>query len=545
MLPQGGFKYLDQNDLLNFFNRLSVEWNKTLHSIHEFNVLAGEEIRFTNRSTTNSTGIGVVYESGGIAVTHPKIIEFFNLQDIDYYGLRYERDRFIGFFFNGAYAYKSRYVANFTVRYDGSNQLGESDAARFLPTWNVSGAWNIYNEPFFKNSGFLSSTFNYMKFRTTYGISGNMPPESSALLNLQADVTIRPSDVEPYLFIQDLTNTQFTWEKLREFNVGLDFAMWNDRVSTFLNFYTRNAYDLVGVVQTSGIGGQGLKAGNFADMESYGYEISLSTLNAQRGDFQWRTNFNFGYTNDRITKLDFGPRFTDVLSDDGDAVLGKPRRALYSTRFAGLNEQGIPQFYDGNNEIVFNYDLQDRQGLDGVLVYEGPTEPRGSGGLNNSFSYKGLTLNVLLSFKYDYKLRLNNQFYGTYTDFEALPGELNNRWAVPGDENNTNIPAILDRNSALSEGDQVMAYYLYNLSNVRVADGDYIRLKTVNLSYQLPQTWVSRWGLSSARLSLEGQNLMLLYSDKRLRGQDPEFFLAGGTALPQPRLVTFSLNVGF
>lgn len=543
VLPQGGFNYLDQSDLLNLFNRISIEWNKTYSTDHEVNILAGEEIRFTNRSANSSTGIGVIFESGGIVVTDPRIIEFFNLQNIDYFTISEERDRFVGLFLNGGYAYKSRYVGNFTVRYDGSNQLGESDAARYLPTWNVSGAWNLHNEPFFQNLSFLNA-FDYLKLRGTYGVSGNLPPEASALLNLRADITVRPTDVEPFLGIVDLTNTELTWEKLKEFNVGLDFGLLESRYSGSLNFYLREAFDLIGVVQTSGIGGQGLKLGNFADMDAIGFEASISTLNIDRGDFTWRTDFNFGYTRDEITRLDFGPRLGDAIGQNGAAVLGGPRRGLYSTRFAGLNSQGIPEFFNENGERVFLFDLQERENLTSTLAFEGPTEPRGAGGLNNTFSYGNFTLSALLSFKFDYKIRLNDAFFATYTDFDALPGELADRWAVPGDEELTDIPVILDRGVAQSNGDIVQAYDLFNKSDARVADGDYIRLKAVRLSYQLPETIIDRLGLSNASISLEGQNLALIYSDDALNGQDPEFFRSGGVSLPQPRIITFSLNVG-
>jgi TonB-linked SusC/RagA family outer membrane protein len=156
LLPQGGFKYFNESQFLNFFSRISAEWNTTINADHEINVLAGQEIRFTNRSESTSTGIGVVYESGGVVVTEPKIIEFFNLQNIDYFSLNDERDRFLGSFLNGGYAYKGKYVANFTVRYDGSNQLGISKAARYLPTYNVSGAWNIDQESFMDKFSFLN-----------------------------------------------------------------------------------------------------------------------------------------------------------------------------------------------------------------------------------------------------------------------------------------------------------------------------------------------------------------------------------------------------
>lgn len=542
VLPQGGFNYLDRNNLLNFFGRVSAEWSKTFNSVHEVNVLGGQEIRFTNRPQSSATGLGVVYESGGVVVTDPSIIEFFNLQNIDYFTLDETRDRFVGWFVNGGYAWKSKYVANFTFRYDGSNQLGRSQQARFLPTWNVSGAWNAFNESFMQNLPIISD----VKFRATYGISGNLPPNASALLNIRSDVTIRPTDVEPLLFIDDLTNTELTWEKLNELNVGVDFSLFNKRIGVNFDYYIRESFDLIGTVQTSGIGGQGLKVGNFADMEIKGFEVSINSTNYDNNGFSWRTNLNMGYSNDKITKLDFGPRFVDAIGQNGAAVLGRPRRSLFSTNFAGLNGEGVPTFVDQEGQTVLQLNLQERQGLEEALIFEGSTEPRGSGGFTNIFSYKGLTLNVLLSYKFGYKIRLNDAFFATYTDFDALPGLLVDRWAVPGDENLTDIPVIVDRNVAQSRSDVVQAYQLYNKSTVRVASGDYVRLKTVRLSYQLPERLIRSMGFSNANVSVEGQNLALLYSDREnLRGQDPEFFSTGGVSLPQPRLLTFSLNVGF
>ncbi len=543
VLPTGGFNYIDQTDLINFFNRISIEWSKTINAIHQVNILAGEEIRFTDRTTTSSTGLGVVFESGGVVVTDPSIIEFFNLQNIDYFSIGGESDRFFGLFFNGAYAYKSRYIANFTVRYDGSNQLGESSDARYLPTWNVSGAWNVHNEGFFDNIGFFQG-FDYLKIRGTYGISGNLPPEASALLNLQADVTVRPTDIEPFLQIVDLTNTELTWEKLNEFNVGVDFGLKNRALDASFDFYIRNAFDLIGVVQTSGIGGQGLKVGNFADMESIGFEASLSSLVLDDGKFNWNIDFNVGYNKDQITRLDFGPRLADAISPTGAAVLGGPRRGIFSTKFAGLNQQGIPEYFDENGEKTFSLDLQERDNLTTTLDFEGPAEPRLFGGLNNVFSYGDFTLSALITYKWDYVIRLNDAFFATYSDFDALPGELADRWAVPGDEELTNIPVILDRTVAQSNSDLIQAYDLYNKSGLRIANGDYIRLKVVRLSYSVPPSFIKKIGLSSATLSLEGQNLALLYSDDALNGQDPEFFRSGGVSLPQPRQITFTLNIG-
>ncbi|UXP31411.1 SusC/RagA family TonB-linked outer membrane protein [Reichenbachiella agarivorans] len=539
VLPQGGFNYLDQSDLLSFFNRMSINWSKDFGPNHSVNVLAGEEIRYSDRSERQSTAMGVIYESGSVVVTDPNIVEFFNLQNIDINTFDEQHDRFVGVFLNGGYAFKGKYIANFTVRYDGSNQLGKSQSARYLPTWNVSGAWNIDQERFMSGFDWISE----LKLRATYGLSGNLPPNASAILNLQPEVTIRPTDVEPYLYIEDLTNEDLTWEKLNEFNVGMDLGLWNSRVTTSTDYYYRQSFDLIGQVLTSGIGGQSLKYGNFADMESHGFEFTLNTINIQSNAFSWRTNFNIGYTRDQITNLDYGPRLADALDQNGAAVLGGPRRGLFSARFAGLTVNGIPTYYGENDQIVTEIDLQEREGLASILKYEGPSEPRGGGGFSNTFTYKGLSLSVLMTFKYDYKIRLNDSFRSSYNDFTSLPEELKDRWVTPGDEEQTDVPVILTYGLTQSGAD-VQAYTLYNQSNVRVANGDYIRLKSVRLAYQIPPRWLEKVKMRNASVSVDGQNLALLYSDKKLNGQDPEFFSSGGVALPQPKMLTFSLNIG-
>jgi hypothetical protein len=419
--------------------------------------------------------------------------------------------------------------------------LGKSKNARWLPTWNVSGAWNVDRESFFH-----IPWMTYLKVRATYGLSANLGPNTSALLNLRSAVTLRPTDVETYLYIQDLENSDLTWEKLKEFNAGVDFGLFGNRINGTADFYKRNSFDLIGLMQTSGVGGNAFKFGNYADMTSQGFEVSLNTENLTINDFSWITNFNIGYTHDKITRLDFNPRIADAIAQGGAAVQGGPRRGLFSTKFAGLDARGIPTYYDATGETVYYYDLQEREDLTSVLEFEGSAEPRGAGGLNNLFKYKNFSLSVFLSFKFDYKIRLDDAFSPRYTDFSSMPRSFVNRWMVPGDENVTDVPVILDKQTV--EGgftDYLNAYDLYNKSTVRIADGSYVRLKSVRLGYVLPANLVRRIGANSAQLSVEAQNMALLYSDEKLNGQDPEFFSAGGVALPQPRLITTAITIGF
>ncbi len=541
VLPEGGFNYLDESDLKNFYIRNSLEWSHTFGKLHNVNLLSGQEIKFTDRSSRSASGIGVVYENGGVVNTDPDIIDFLNRQGVDFYSISEDRERFAGLFLNGAYAFNEKYIVNGTVRYDGSNRLGKSQDARYLPTWNVSGAWNVDKESFFN-----LPQVDYLKLRGTYGLSANLGPSTSALLNLQADVTLRPTDTESFLYIEALENQNLTWEKLKEMNVGLDYGIMKERITGTIDYYKRKSFDLIGLLQTSGVGGSAYKFGNYADMESDGFEVSINTLNYYSKNFSWTTNFNIGYTRDKITRLDFGPIIADALTPEGAAVLGGPRRGIYSTRFAGLDGRGIPTFYNLSDEAVYYYDLQDRDSLSSILQYEGPSEPRGGGGFTNVFTYKNFTLNILLSYKFDYKIRLNDAFSPIYTDFSSFSKSFIDRWVVPGDEQVTDVPVILDQQITSGNNAELLyAYDLYNKSTVRVADGSYLRLKTVRLGYNLPENIIRRIGATNATVNVEGQNLMLLYADKKLNGQDPEFFSSGGVALPQPRQVTVSLNIGF
>ncbi|MCH5600435.1 hypothetical protein [Niabella ginsengisoli] len=126
-----------------------------------------------------------------------------------------------------------------------------------------------------------------------------------------------------------------------------------------------------------------------------------------------------------------------------------------------------------------------------------------------------------------------------------MPKELENRWVVPGDENITNIPALPALWQTRVDPNLDYAYNAYNNSTARTVAGDFVRMKDVSLTYNLPKSIISKWNMNSLGLRFNATNLFLIYADKGLYGQDPEFVNVGGVAAPIPRQYTFSLNVGF
>lgn len=126
----------------------------------------------------------------------------------------------------------------------------------------------------------------------------------------------------------------------------------------------------------------------------------------------------------------------------------------------------------------------------------------------------------------------------------AMPKEFRNRWTKAGDEEKTTIPAIADLRTLQQDGYLNRAYNAYNYSNERIAKGDFIRMKEISLSYDFPAQLIRHLSLSALSLKLQATNLFLIYTDKKLNGQDPEFMNAGGVALPTPRQFTLTLRLG-
>jgi hypothetical protein len=182
------------------------------------------------------------------------------------------------------------------------------------------------------------------------------------------------------------------------------------------------------------------------------------------------------------------------------------------------------------------------------LKYEGPVDPTITGSFGNTFSWKGLKLNVFFTYSFGNVLRLDPLCYvytNEYSDLTASMKEMKNRWMVPGDEAITTIPAIATKRQMTEIHNLQYAYSAYNYSDMRVAKGDFIRLKELSLSYDLPKkVFEGQKAVSSFSVKVSATNLWLAYADKKLNGQDPEFVNSGGVATPLSKQFTFTVRLG-
>jgi len=346
--------------------------------------------------------------------------------------------------------------------------------------------------------------------------------------------------------LSNIANTELTYEKKHEFNLGLDAGFLHNRLNMNFDIYWRNNYDLIGYTQTQGVGGYINKMANVATMKSHGVELTLSSTNIQTKDFKWTTDFTFSYAKNEITDLKSRSNVIELVTGTSTNHFreGYPVSALFSIPFVGLNDQGLPQIINEDGVVTLtDINFQEYEKLD-FLKYEGPTEPTTTGGLNNTLTWKNWRLNVFVTYSFGNKIRLDPAFSAAYSDMSAMPKEFKNRWVQPGDENITDIPAIAGRRQYKEISRLNYAYNAYNYSTARVADGGFIRLKDISLTYDMPKNLINKIGLTTASLKLDVTNICLLYSDKKLNGQDPEFVNSGGVATPMPKQVTFTVRLG-
>ncbi|AOM77745.1 SusC/RagA family TonB-linked outer membrane protein [Pedobacter steynii] len=543
VLPEGGFYNVTSNNLVNYYMRHSVEYDKVFNEDHLFNAFGSAELRYIDKQSRFNNGVGYQFDRGGVPFLTP---DYFK-QNIEansfYYGMGTEYERYLSYMARAAYSYKGKYSINATGRYDGSNLLGESPVARWLPTWNVSGAWNMHEEDFFKKQNILSRA----TIRATYGLTASTANAKNSTIIFRNQTTRRPDNIdkESSIYIDGLENSELTWEKQYETNLGFDLGFFKERFSLSVDLYKRNGYDLIGRIPTSGIGGEGFKLANYADMKSKGIELTLNAKVIDHQKFKWSTNLNFGFHKGEITSLENEPTIFNLITEDGGARVGYPQRGLFSIVFDGLDHStGVPTFINEKGERQSQSVYFQSNNL-AHLKYEGQIDPKLTGGYSNRFSYGGFSLSALVTFSAGNKVRLSPNYSNRYTDLSATSNDFLGRWTMPGDELKTRIPSIADRYVEANLPVGAYPYNTYNYSTERVADGGFVRLKQVMLTYQVPKDWAKRIGASNASVGLVGNNVWLIYSDKRLNGQDPEFFGAGGVAMPIPHQYSLSLKLGF
>ena len=549
VMPYGGIRNSQNIIEERYDGQLKLHYNDSFgaNGAHSVSAVGGLEVFEERRLDEWFDAYGVNYDLGYLTTYSPLLFTNLRNQSKQYYKIHPTLNRGVSFVGNVDYNYLGRYRVNASYRREGTNQFGSARTIRWIPTWNVGGTWSIDQESFFPKLRPLSS----LSANLSYGMSGTIPYVHNALPRLQ---TLLPffgdaNLIEPGLYINEPANFNLTYEKMYELNLGVNFGLFDERISTGLTFFNRQGRDLIDQVNPQGTGGfvDGLY-GNVAQMTSNGIEVSLTTQNIRSKDFSWSTSVTYTHNTNKVTRLNTNPSVTNLTS--GAARQGYPLNSLFSIPFYKLDANGHPRFFlpsgadvlpDGRHitsprtggQVAWTAYAPDE--ID-YLVYSGTKTPTDLGGINNSFSYKNFRLGVYIYYSFGAVMRLPEQFATQYNDYQIMGKEFNRRWLRAGDEDRTDVPVIATDAHRQANPYLSNAYENYNRSNVRVAKTDYVQLRDISLSYTVPKSFVQRLRFSSLALKLQASNVALLYADKKLNGALPYSY--------QPHTYIFTATVG-
>ena len=548
VLPKGGIREkLDKTSLANNLRATLSYKDAFAEGLHSIALFGGFEMDNAKNTNDLNRNYGLLYNAGNYASFSYLMFKKLQEEFRNYYTIADTENNNQAFFANASYTLKGRYTANGTLRYDASNAFGPSRYLRWMPTWNAGLKWDVSQENFFASLKPLS----HLSLKASFGVTAVAPSVSNSLAQLYINNPWRNSTQrELGLEIQNIANHDLTYEKNQELNIGADLGFLDDRINLSVEWFHRHSYDLIGDIVTQGTGGFTTKKGNMAQMRIRGLEIGLETTNLKTADFSWKTSFIYSRAKNEITELLTTPTIRDMIgystsatSQGGFARAGYPLKSIFSVPFNGLNDRGLPTFLNEHDQSTIGGIRFDSRNVD-FLKYAGTLIPTDKGSFSNTFHYKGISLGVVLTYSYGNVVRLR-KLSNIYTDYGIVPRELNNRWQFAGDETKTNIPVVYTTfmQNAYGYNEISQAYNTYDYSDIRIAKGDNIRLKEISLGYTFDKDFLRETRIRQLSVKLQATNLALLYADKRLNGDDPDYLVNGYTPISPKRLI-FTLRVG-
>ncbi len=466
------------------------------------------------------------------------------------------QDRYTSLFWNASYTYDNRYDITGSWRLDKSNMFGDSPQYRQVPLWSVGFGWTIDKESFFK-----VDFINRLRLRVTYGASGNVDKSTSPYAIASIGGSYDNSTLQlPGASYSNPANPELRWEKTKQFNLALEFSLFNNRLNGEIEYYNKASEALLTTKKINSTYGFQTALINFGAIRNRGVELTLSAIVINSPDFRWRTQITQSYNQNLVTKTDRGgvvPSVTNMLRLDSYRLAeGKPRYHYLSIPWGGLNAEGYPTFY--MRDSLNSYPMPTRPlfndaGYDD-LKYEGPRQAPWYGSWNNVFTYKNWEVSFLVSYKFGHKYKhkspndvSNNGLYGI-AQGNFVPhyyGDFDNMWRKPGDEAFTDIPKLPFEFTG-SSGRSNTTWYTYptQYGSHQFLSAAHIRFQRVTLAYSLKKEWLPKY-VKRLTFQLQGRNLGVITFNKYR--EDPEHLpdMYGNFILATSPEYTFSIKASF
>lgn len=453
--------------------------NHSWDSKHNLSAIAGTEIRDVNNQGMVSTIYG--YDKATlsqIAVDYNTAYPTYNDINGNSYlpggtDLSGGVNRFVSVYANAAYTYNDQYSFSGSVRRDASNLFGISTNQKWVPLWSAGALWRIDKESFYK-----LDWLSQLSLRLTYGVSGNLSPNATALTKINYyDASLSPIKI-PFTSIIAPPNPYLRWEQVKTWNSGLDFTTKSGRISGSVEFYKKKSIDLMNSVlfdPTTGVSGA---VQNSASINSNGVDVVLNTLNLNN-ELKWRSTLLFNYVSYKVVK-NLDPPSPDGLVSDGNMifpVLGYNPYVIVSYKWAGLDPKtGDPMGYV-NGQISKDYASIAKNPIDQQVIH-GSALPPVFGTLRNTFEWRNFSLAFNIVYKFGYYFRRPSLNYTDLFTKGIGNSEIDQRWQKPGDEKSTSVPSLIYPALQLRDN-------FYNRSEINVQRADHIRLDDIYIGYNI------------------------------------------------------------
>jgi len=528
---------------INQYNNTFWQWenhltyNKTFGKDHTLNAVAGVELQNFSQLTSY----------GSTQDLSDNYYQYFNLGSGQIPGIPtsgYDAWQMRSFFGRVNYSYKDKYLVTVTGREDGSSRFGTNVKNGFFPSAAV--AWRISQEDFLKDN----KTISDLKLRLSYGLTGNSEiGEYRSPANINTNNYPFNNSQSIGTSLTSIGNNQLAWEKTAEYDLGLSFGLFNNRINIEADAFLKRTRALLLNAPLPETSGFSSVFENIGRLQNKGVELTINTENIRSDNFSWNTSFNISFLKNRILNLGssnddifLGPTF---LSQFNLMRVGLPAGTFWGYKVLGT--WGTAETNEAAKYGLLPGDLKiwDKNG-DGKITADdktvlGKSTPDGYGTFSNTFKYKNFDFAVELQFDYGNQVMNLTRHSG-----QDRTGQANSYATV------LNAWTPTNQNTSIAEDRPAYVRYQTEIYSTKVEDGSFVRGKAVTLGYTFPKAATSKIGMSRLRLYLQAQNLFLI---TKYTGYDPETSTYNGSSnftqgiqfydYPKPRTFLFGVNASF
>lgn len=515
-LPKGSIMTRVNTRNWGYTMRAQFNFNhRSKGNVHDISGIAGVEQRRQSVSGYKSTFFGYDGQTLIVKPVNMQLLSSSNAPAFEeagnvsapfdpnnYFAESADDRRFMSYYGEATYLYQQKYIATGSIRFDRSNLFGTSAEYRNKPFWSAGLGWRINKEDFLSNISWITD----LKLRASYGFNGNVPVSNNGpFLILQSGLNTRLYTAELYNDILSPENQSIRWETTSNLNLGLDFGLFNDRLTGSADWYYKKASDVFGQFSSDPTTGFNQYTANTASILNKGLELGLYSQNIQQPNFSWRSTLTATFNKNEVTEVKPSDNYNSNSTVQAVTVQkGYPLDVLLSYRYKGLNELGQPvALTNDGKEVVMNGQSGADVGLED-LIYSGTSTPKYVLGFNNQFRIHNFDLSFLFMYYGGHVMRVEQPNPDDINYKRILAGS-DNYWMQPGDELKTNIPGIPVYNSPGDYDYMARSAYVYAAQFVRKADN--IRLRDVIVTYNLKMPFISKLGMNNTQIRVQGQNL--------------------------------------